>query len=300
MSRVRAGLVLIGLGIACSGAGVPPQRVSDHDLFVKHEDVVYAHREGSDAGRTSLDVYVPKDLDALAPVLIFVHGGGWSIGDKSRVQYKPRWATSNGWVFVSVNYRLSPEVMHPEHARDVASAIDFVLDHAPDYSIDPGRVTLMGHSAGAHLAAIVCSDESLLAEHDRTAGEIDALVLLDGAGYNLNEVMPGLPRFGPLQKMYRGAFGEDDPQLWERASPALQADERDQLPALLAVHAGNRKESEHASIELVGTWSAAGCDARVYHAIHKNHASLNRELGKARDEDTPIIEAFISEFIDAE
>ena len=298
MGRLISGFVLLGVGIGCLGAGVPPQR--DGDGYVKHADVVYAAREGFGTERTSLDVYIPEDAQGAVPVLIFVHGGGWSIGDKSRVGYKARWAADQGWVFVSVNYRLSPEVKHPEHARDVASAIDFVLDHAEQYSIDPDRVALMGHSAGAHLAAIVSSDESLLGEHQRSTGEIDGLVLLDGAGYNLNEVMPGLPRFGPLQKMYRGAFGEDDPELWERASPTLLADEHDELPRVLAVHAGNRDESAHASIELVGTWSAAGADARVHHAIHKNHGTINRELGKARDEDTRIIGAFIEECFEKE
>ncbi len=301
MGRIGFMSVLVTIGILGSGCrAAPPQRSGDADLYKLHEDVVYVEREESDPAKTSLDVYVPADVEADAPVLIYVHGGGWSIGDKSRVGYKARWAVKHGWVFVSVNYRLSPEVMHPEHARDVSSAIDFVLDHAQEYSIDPDRVALMGHSAGAHLVAIVCSDESLLGEHDRSAGEIDALVLLDGAGYNLNEVMPDLPRFGPLQKMYRSAFGEDDPELWERASPSLQADEDDDLPATLAVYAGDREESRHASIELVGTWSAAGCDARVFHAPHKDHARINRELGKAHDEDSEIVGDFIEEMFDQE
>ena len=91
--------------------------------------------------------------------MVYVHGGGWKRGDKSRVGEKVEFFTGRGWVFVSVNYRLLPEGAHPANVNDVARALAWVHDHATDYGGDPDRLFLMGHSAGAHLAALVATSE---------------------------------------------------------------------------------------------------------------------------------------------
>ncbi|MCC5823046.1 MAG: alpha/beta hydrolase [Phycisphaerales bacterium] len=254
----------------------------------------YIHREGVPARRTSLDVHRPAviDRDQLMPILLYIHGGGWSIGDKAMVGHKPSWAARHGWVFVSVNYRLSPDVMHPEHARDVAAAVAWVKANARSFNGDPERIALMGHSAGAHLAAIVASDESLLAEHDLTPADLAGVVLLDGAGYNLPRRMKTVPP-GRLGTMYAQAFGTD-PELWERASPTLQARPGDTLPPLFCVHAGRRVEARVEGREIVAAWHAAGADAALHHAPTKDHMTINRALGTEGDPDTAAIAAFLT------
>jgi len=253
----------------------------------------YIEREGTPARRTSLDVHRPavRDRDNPMPILIFVHGGGWSNGDKAGVGHKPAWAARNGWVFVSVNYRLSPDVIHPEHARDVAAAIAWVKANASTFNGDPERIAIMGHSAGAHLAAIVSSDESLLAEHALTPADLSAAVLLDGAAYNLPRRMK-IPPNGRLGDMYAMAFGKD-PELWERASPTLQAKPGDKLPPLFCVHAGRRIEARIEGREIVAAWQAADAEATLHHAPDKDHAAINRGLGIEGDSDTNAIEAFL-------
>lgn len=271
-----------------------------HDPAVPDARVVvqrgarYIEREGTPARRTSLDVHRPavRDRDKPMPVLIFVHGGGWANGDKAMVGHKPAWAARHGWVLVSVNYRLSPDVMHPEHARDVAAAVAWVKANASTFNGDPQRIAIMGHSAGAHLAAIVASDESLLAEHDLTPADLAGVVLLDGAGYNLPRRMKSVPP-GRLGSMYAQAFGQD-PELWERASPTLQARPGDDLPPLFCVHAGRRVEARIEGREIVAAWKATGADATLHHAPAKDHAAINRALGLEGDTDTAAIAAFLT------
>src|SRR5262249_14761906 len=111
--------------------------------------------------RQTLDVYAPAEGKDL-PVVLWIHGGGWRAGDKANVQKKPQAFADKGYVFVSTNYRFVPQVTVKEMAGDIAKAIRWVHDHARDYGGDPKAIFVMGHSAGAHLAALVCTDDRYL------------------------------------------------------------------------------------------------------------------------------------------
>src|SRR5262249_46119303 len=108
-----------------------------------------------------LDVYSPKGAKNL-PVVFWIHGGGWQTGDKTKVQVKPQAFMDKGLVFVSTNYRLLPEVDMATLIRDVAMSVRWVYDHIAEFGGDPDRLLIMGHSAGAQLAAILCIDERYL------------------------------------------------------------------------------------------------------------------------------------------
>ena len=111
--------------------------------------------------RQMLDVYAPtkgKDL----PVVVWIHGGGWRRGDKADVHNKPKAFVDKGFVLVSISYRFVPKVTVNEIAGDVAKAIRWTHDHAKDYGGDPNTIIVMGHSAGAQLAALVCTDDRYL------------------------------------------------------------------------------------------------------------------------------------------
>ncbi len=260
-------------------------------------DIKYIDRPGAPDGLTSLDVYQPSnESEALRPILLYIHGGGWSIGDKANVWLRPQWAFENDWVLVSVNYRLSPDVMHPEHARDVAAAIAYVHKNASSYGADPDRIVIMGHSAGAHLAGIVAADETLLGEYGLGPSDLKGVVLLDGAGYNIPNQMKS-PWLGEKTRaMYEQAFGLE-PALWIQASPTLQALPEDNLPPLLAVHVPRRR-SRLESIELVRVWNESGAQATRHFAPDKNHATINRLMGRKNDPDTQAVESFIRSAFD--
>lgn len=260
-------------------------------------NIKYIDRPGSFDFFTMLDVYKPTTRSTgvgepmLRPILIYIHGGGWAIGDKSRVSEKPDWAFRNDWILVSVNYRLSPEVMHPEHARDVAAAVSYVHEHAAEIGGDPDRIVIMGHSAGAHLAGIVASEESLLGEYGLSPADLQGVVLLDGAGYNISDQMSSFFLTGKTREMYEQAFGTD-PKLWVQASPTLQAMPNEEVAPLLAVHVP-RLRSRIASIELVEVWNTTQAAATRHIAPSKDHASLNHTMGKINDPDTRVVEEFI-------
>ena len=123
------------------------------------DDISY----GAAGARNRLDVYVPADAgqarsDAAsgAPVLVWIHGGGWILGHK-RQQGRPliEEFLRHGWVCVSINYRLSPRVKYPEHLVDCKRALAWVHEHIGEYGGDPARIVVSGGSAGAQLASMV-------------------------------------------------------------------------------------------------------------------------------------------------
>tara|TARA_R110002072_G_scaffold42064_22_gene119293 strand:- start:204897 stop:205763 length:867 start_codon:yes stop_codon:yes gene_type:complete len=268
------------------------------------KDIKYIHRPLTRDTLTSLDVYEPVSVnepaddgvqapaDQLArPILLFIHGGGWALGDKKRLEHKADLALRHNWIYVSINYRLSPRVKHPEHARDAAAAIAYIHEHAGEYGGDPNNIVIMGHSAGAHIAAIVSSDESLLAEHDLTPADLRGVVLLDGAGYDIPSQMNSKLLGKAARTMYEKAFGHD-PEGWQQASPTLQAKAGDTLPPLLGVHI-DRFRSKVETNNLVDAWKATGASARVYYAPDPDHAGINTLVGLQDDPDAQAIEAFI-------
>ena len=108
---------------------------------------------GNDA-RQAIDFYRARGTGT-APLIVFIHGGAWSMGDKRQASgRKPGHFTGAGYAFASINYRLVPQATVEQQAADVASAIDMLRFRAEEYGIDPNRIALMGHSAGAHLAAL--------------------------------------------------------------------------------------------------------------------------------------------------
>ncbi len=255
-------------------------------------DIKYIDRPDSLDIFTSLDVYQPtSESQTPRPILIYIHGGGWAIGDKARVWEKPEWAFRNDWVLVSVNYRLSPDVMHPEHARDVAAAIAYVHKNASRHGADSDRIVIMGHSAGAHLAGIVATDETLLGEYGLGPSDLKGVVLLDGAGYNIPNQMESKWLGKKSRAMFEQAFGLE-PELWVQASPTLQAQANDELPPLLAVYVP-RLRARLEAIEIVRVWNKTGAQATRHLAPDKDHATINRLMGKENDPDTQVVESFI-------
>ena len=129
--------------------------------------------------RRTLDVYSPPGARNL-PVVFWIHGGGWQAGDKADVQIKPRMFAERGFVFVSTNYRLLPEVEMGELIRDVAKSLGWVHGHVAEYGGDPTRIFVMGHSAGAQLAALLCVDGRYLEAEGVPFGDLRGCVTVDG------------------------------------------------------------------------------------------------------------------------
>src|SRR5262249_30650059 len=134
--------------------------------------------------RQMLDVYAPPDAKGL-PVVVWIHGGGWKRGDKAEVHNKPKAFTEKGFALVSISYRFVPTVTVKEIAQDVAKAIRWTHDHAKDFGGDGDKLIVMGHSAGAQLAALVCTDDRYLKAEKLPLSIVKACVPVDGDTYDV-------------------------------------------------------------------------------------------------------------------
>lgn len=226
-----------------------------------------------------------------APLFIFIHGGGWSFGDKNMASHMAAHFHGLGYAFASLGYRLVPAANPQQQAEDVAAAIAYLVRNAERLGIDPGRIILSGHSAGAHLAALVGTDPSYLAGHHLPISTLSGVVLLDGAGYDVPSQMA---RGGPLlRRMYADAFG-NDPAFQARVSPTLQA-AAPNAARFLILHITSRPDDSGAqSRRLAEALRRAGTPAEVV-AVDNTHAEIFRLFGQPGHVATERTDAFARE-----
>ena len=238
-----------------------------------------------------LDLLVPPDATR-APLLLFVHGGGWSIGDKrTGAGAKAAHFSAQGWAFASANYRLVPQVTVESQAADIAAAIAWARANAAGQGLDPDRIVLMGHSAGAHLVALVGTDPRYLAAAGVPIGAVRGVILLDGAGYDIAQQMarPG----NPVAGMYDAAFGKDVTRQ-KALSPTLHA-AAPNVARWLILPIDRRDDSKAQSEGLAAALRPAGASAKVVAVSGESHASLNKGLGEAGDFATGEVDTFLAE-----
>lgn len=279
------------LSVAAVGMLVVAGSVLAEDPGRVQRSIAYAG-EKSDR-QQSLDVYVPATGTDL-PVMVWIHGGGWQIGDKWRVERKPEVFNAKGFVFVSINYRLHPATDYLGQGADVAKAIRWVHDHAGEHGGSPKKIFLMGHSAGAHLAALVATDPRYLTAEGLKLSDLCGVVLLDGACYDIprQRELAVLPR---MQELYRTVFG-DDVEQQQDASPITHVQRGRGIPPFLILHVATRRDGRIQSESLGKRLTEAGVTATVTAAENKTHATINREIGEP--DDVPTKQVF--EFLDAQ
>jgi acetyl esterase/lipase len=243
---------------------------------------------GDDA-RQRMDVYLPQ-RPSNAPVIFMVHGGGWRTGDKgarSVIDNKvARWV-SRGFIFVSAGYRMLPDTAPLDQARDVARAIAAAQEKAPSWSGDAAKFIVMGHSAGAHLVALLAASSA--SARDAGAKPWLGAVLLDSAALDV----PGLMK-ARHARLYDEAFGTD-PAYWKAASP-LDTLSKGAAP-LLAVCSSRRRDSCPAAHRFAARSKSLGVDARVLEE-DLSHREINERLGAAGDY-TDAVESFMRSLDDS-
>ncbi|MBA3537154.1 MAG: alpha/beta hydrolase [Tatlockia sp.] len=112
--------------------------------------------------RQTLDIYVPEKLITPHTTIVYFYGGSWQFGDKNMYRFLGQAFASKGFITVIVNYRLYPEVYFPAFIEDGAKAVHWVHRRIQKYGGDSSHVFLAGHSAGAHIAALLMTDEHYL------------------------------------------------------------------------------------------------------------------------------------------
>ena len=244
---------------------VLPVLTGHRDVDRRH-DVVYGRAGAQDL---RLDVFSPRADGTRRPALVYVHGGGWSLGFRDR-QGLPLLVelARRGWVGIQPSYRLSPVATFPDHLADVKRAIAWVRANADELGVDPGMVAVAGGSAGGHLAALAAltgERRDLQPGFEDDDASVQACVPLYGVYDPPNELghqYPGLRDF--LARVVLKADPEERPERWRTASPTAQIHagappflvvhgDRDTLtsPQEAAAFAANLRETSRAPVGLI-------------------------------------------------
>ena len=214
-----------------------PFRVVDDEVEVL-KDIAYDAEHGK---RGLLDVYRPRDGVEKAPVLLQVHGGGWTVGDKEH-QGIPLMLhmAARGWVCVAINYRLSPRDAFPAHLVDVKRAIAWVREHGASYGADPSFLALTGGSAGGHLAALAALTPNV-PEYQPGFEHVDTTVQAAAPHYGVYDFagVIGTKRSEQMRDLYLGPrvlFKDPRAELaeFEKASPLARVNA--DAPPFLVIH----------------------------------------------------------------
>ncbi len=245
------------------------------------KDVVYG--EAAEGRPLKLDVYRPSQPNGAA--VIAVHGGGWRMGSKEMLVEHAKHLARDGFVVVAPEYRLTPETCWPAQIHDVKRAIRWTRAQAGSLGFDADKLCLQGHSAGAHLVALLGARPSALTEAG--ARRPRAVVALDSAAMNVEQVMQA--RHLPL---YDRAFGED-PTAWVAVSP-WHALSPASLPMLL-VCSSQRQDSCTQARGLARRAQDLRVPAQVL-PEDLSHMQINRELGAPSDY-TSAVDRFIAEAV---
>lgn len=259
-------------------------------------DVRYASAPGTAAILQSLDIYTPANASR-APVVILVHGGGWQTGSKSSASFitnKVAHFSARGFVTVSINYRLSPAVVHPAHVDDVAAAIAWVRRNITSHGGDPERIFLLGHSAGAHLVSLVATDEIRLAAHGERLSAVKGVIVLDTASFDIatRYAAGGDDGSGQSVGSIGQAFGTE-PFGHRDASPQTHVAANKSVPPFLLCYVASRSDSTLATQLFAATLSNAGIANTVLAGQGYTHETINTTFGLANEATTLAATVFL-------
>jgi len=263
-----------------------------------HRNIPYAEKPHE---RQVLDIYTPRDAKNL-PVVFWIHGGGWQTGDKTSVQQKPQAFVDKGFVFVSTNYRLLPDVDMGTIIRDIAKSIHWVHDNIGKYGGDPQRLLVMGHSAGAQLAAIVCTDDRYLKAEGLSLAIIKGCVPVDGDTFDVPAIIEtaetrrrvhGLPqaKFGHREK-----FG-NDPAKHRDFSAVTHVAKDKGIPPFFILHVAEHPDTSAQAQRLGNVLKEAGVPVTVFGAKETTHNKVNADIGLPDDPATKALFDFLAKVL---
>lgn len=241
--------------------------------------VVYTTSHNSDLNK--LDIYRPAD-SLTHPVVIFIHGGGWRTGTRLLDGAKHDFFVKNGFVYVTIDYRLSPDIMHPEHVEDVADAISWVSKNISKYGGNSNQIFLVGHSAGAHLAALVSTDESYLQERGLKLSALKGTILLDGAGYDIPYLREVNPAY--FKGLYEVPFGTDN-EVLKKASPINAVAAGKAIPPFLFLYT-TRPMAVLENALMVKKFKDTGLSYQEVKYSNEDHMTIVENFGKDNHEPT--------------
>lgn len=259
-------------------------------------DIPYA---GTTELRQTLNVYAPSTKPTKpAPVIFWIHGGGWRGGEKTTVQLKPKFFTDLGYVFVSTNHRYVSAVPMNEILADVAKSLRWTHDHAPEFGGDPNRIVIMGHSSGAQLAAYLAIDERPLKAVGLSLAMFKGCVPVDADTFDVPAVIALAtanrqaagkpePKYG-----HREIFG-GKPELWTDYSATTHVAAGKGIPPFLILYDAAAALTPDQAKRLEKALTSKGIAAKAYGAQNTNHGKINADLGLPDDPSTAELLSFL-------
>ncbi len=278
--RIRS--AALALALLTPAVVVAPAAASGAATTCRQRPATVAYRTipGVDRNLTSLDVH-PVGRGCDHPVVVWVHGGGYRIGDKRNAMAdKVRWAKQHGWVLVSVNYRLTrpgdPDpAQYPDHYDDVATALAWTVHHIDAYGGDPDRIAVLGHSAGADIVSNVMVVPSHLRRHGLAPSDFRCAGPLDTEGFDKT-------RAGAAERnQWRLPLG-NLPNYLTATSATLQAKRSTDIPATIGVVRGT-PERRGIERDFLATLDRLGVHTATIDARSLRHAEVNRRIGAPGD-----------------
>lgn len=281
-------LLATALALSLLAAGATPSRLAAAPAAAPTQTIAY----GTDRLQ-NLDYTPAQDVSGPAPLILFVHGGGWKRGDKDNAtgHWKVPHFTDEGYAFASIDYRLVPDATVEQQAQDVADALAALIKRSRELGIAARKVVLMGHSAGAHLVALVGTDPQYLRKAGLSFADIAGVIPIDGAAYDVPRQMTEGPRI--MQETYRQAFGLD-PARQRALSPTWQA-KAPNAPAFLLLHVQrpdgvSQAEALESALRKAGTLvERHGFEGEGL----RGHMEINRELGNPDYPATAVVDAWL-------
>ncbi len=233
-----------------------------------------------------LDLYLPR-TNAVAPLIVWVHGGAWRSGSKSDMPLGK--LVEDGYAVASVDYRLSTQAKFPAQVHDIKAAIRFMRGHGEQLRVPVKKILIAGDSAGAHLAALVgvsnghAELEGAVGNDSKQSSDVQGIISFYG-GANLTTILKqstphGLSVRVPALDLLLGGQPEDKPDLARLASPVFHVDAHD--PPLLLLHGDQDAQMPiNQSHELAGAYQKAGATVQfevVHGAAHGGTAFYDAE-----------------------
>lgn len=270
-------MVITILSTACSAISSHVQR-----------NVVYSRVGGT---ALTMDIYYPSSVtNAKHPAVMYIHGGGWVMGDKSMLGLMPGPSelVRRGYLVASIDYRLAPKDKFPAMLVDARAAVRFLRDQAAAFDLDTNRIGVMGDSAGGHIAALLA-----LTDAD-TAERVQAVVDLYGpTDFTGGDMHASADTVKLLQDAF-GATNANDPILW-RASPMTYISSN--APPFLILHGDHdSRVGLKQSVELDAGLKAAGVDSTL--VVITNYAHGYTPLGLWSNPDATARSKLVADFFD--
>lgn len=247
--------------------------------------VEYNQLSGVDSNSLSLDIYYNKEVATKKPIVIFVHGGGWAIGDKAdQIQNKATLFQSLNYVFVSINYRLSPipyelnnpnRIKYPTHNNDVADAIKWVVDNIEQYGGNPNKIALLGHSAGAQLVALTGTNKSFLENVGLSLSALKGVAVIDTKGYDVLDLVLN------NKNLYINTFGTNSAENIA-ASPLYQVENGVTYPSFFIARRGSTQRLAIAN-DFIDSLESKGVSVSQVKANIYTHTGINKAIGKPNE-----------------